>query len=236
VIVITGSGRSGTSVLSLLYKELGFDPGGNWIPEARAGLEHGDFWKFNNKLAAEIGATMLHPPKRLRDKPAAPAKSRVRLARWDRLDAVVETHGARMVELAKKTPVVKDPRFIWTLPIWLAAGAEIDHVVITVRAMEDVVASRQAAGQSEFSAVELRNSLTYGLGVATATVIAHDVSHSFIRFPDFLSDIDGLYTALRFPEPVAFDRFQAAAASVFDHDQVHDWSSAASDAGSSAGS
>jgi hypothetical protein len=95
--------------------------------------------------------------------------------------------------------------------------------------MEDVVASRQAAGQSEFTAVELRNSLTYGLGVVTATVIANDVSHSFIRFPDFLSDVDGLHTALRFPSPIPLDRFRDVASRVFDHDQVHDWSSSASD-------
>jgi hypothetical protein len=224
VIVITGSGRSGTSALGLLYKELGFDPGGNWIPEYRAGLEHGDFWKFNNKLAAELGATMLHPPKKLRDVPVGAGKSRVRLAQWDRLPEVVEAHGDTMRRLAAENPVVKDPRFLFTLPVWLAAGAAIEHVVITFRPMSDVVASRQAAGQTEFTEVELRNSLTYGLGIITESVLATGQSHSFIRFPDFLTDLDGLYAALRFPVPVAKERFAAAAETVFDHDQVHDWS------------
>jgi hypothetical protein len=226
VIVITGPGRSGTSALGLLYKELGFDPGGNWIPEYRAGLEHGDFWKLNNKLAAEMGATMLHPPKKLRDAPArkGKGKSRVRLARWNRLPDIVAAHGDTMRKLAADNPVVKDPRFVFTLPLWLAAGAAIEHVVITFRAMGDVVASRQAAGQSEFNAVELRNSLTYGLGIITESVLASGQSHAFIRFPDFLTDLDALYAAVRFPEPVSRDRFDAAAKAVFDHDQVHDWS------------
>lgn len=226
MIVITGPGRSGTSALGLLYKELGFDPGGNWIPEYRAGLEHGDFWKFNNKLAAELGATMLHPPKKLRDAPPTAGKSRVRLAHWDRLPEVVATHAETMRKLAADNPVVKDPRFLFTLPLWLAAGAAIEHVVITFRAMGDVVASRQAAGQSEFNEVELRNSLTYGLGIITESVLSTGQSHAFIRFPDFLSDLNGLYDALRFPEPIARDRFDAAAKAVFDHDQVHDWSGA----------
>lgn len=222
MIVITGSGRSGTSALGLLYKELGFDPGGNWIPESRAGLEHGDFWKFNNKLAAELGATMLHPPKKLRDAPT-PGKSRVRLVRWERLPDVVAAHGETMRHLAATNQVVKDPRFLFTLPLWLAAGAAIEHVVITFRPMGDVVASRQAAGQSEFTEGELRNSLTYGLGIVTECVLATGQSHSVIKFPDFLDDLDGLYAALRFPEPVARTAFDAAALRVFDREQVHDW-------------
>src|SRR4051812_42532758 len=167
---------------------------------------------------------MLHPPKKLRDAPLADGKSRVRLARWDRLPEVVATHGDTMRRLAEENPVVKDPRFLFTLPMWLAAGAAIEHVVITFRPMGDVVASRQAAGQSEFTEVELRNSLTYGLGIITESVLASGQSHSFIKFPDFLTDLDGLYAALRFPAPVTKERFEAAAATVFDHDQVHDWS------------
>jgi hypothetical protein len=257
VIIITGPGRSGTSVLAKLYKELGFDPGGNWIPKARAGLEHGDFWRLNNKLAAAIGATMLAPPRP--PKPPPPATgyrrgvraaqrravaspltaralglppqrltgqhvSRVRLINWNRVPAVVEEHREAMVKLARETVVVKDPRFMWTLPLWLAAGAEIEHVTITFRAMEDMVASRHAAGHSNFTATELRNSLTYGVGVITAAVKEHDVSHSYIRFPDFVHDTDMLYAGLRFPEPVSPEHFRETAKRVFDPDQVHDYS------------
>src|SRR4051794_7017681 len=128
VIVITGPGRSGTSVLARLYQELGFDPGGNWIPDKRAGLEHGDFWRLNNKLAAAAGFTMPHSRKRDSSRPA-----KVRMVKWDRVDGVVAEHAETMVRLARENAVVKDPRFQWTLPLWLRAGAQIDFVVITVR-------------------------------------------------------------------------------------------------------
>jgi hypothetical protein len=270
VIIITGPGRSGTSALALLYKELGFDPGGSWLPEVDAGLEHGDFWTLNNRLAAAVGMTMFHPPKRSRPRPPAalpapavapfsqramqaarrrvvrslttpspPASSprrasqprpRVRLADWDHAPAVVDANRETMVRLAATTPVVKDPRFLWTLPLWLAAGAQIEHVVITIRSMADMIASRDAAGHTAasgdtwFTQLELRNSLSYGLGVATAAVYDSGVSHSVIRFPDFVHDIDGLYDALRFPEPVSPARFRATARRVFDPSQVHDYS------------
>jgi hypothetical protein len=262
VIIVTGPGRSGTSVLAQLYKELGFDPGGRWIPNVRAGYEHGDFWRLNNELALGVGATMLKLPpaprpapgspkppaptgyrrlvkgaksrvvKALSDPvPTAPAKSRpapnpngrVRMIDWDRVPAVLDEHGDTMVRLAKETPFVKDPRFIFTLPLWVAAGADIEHVTITVRKMDDMVSSRHAAGQTKQTAVELRNSLTYGLGVISATVYETEQSHSFIRFPDFLHDLEGLYAALRFPEPVDFEHFRTTAEELFDPDQVH-WS------------
>jgi hypothetical protein len=262
VIIVTGPGRSGTSVLAQLYQQLGFDPGGRWIPKVNAGFEHGEFWRLNNALAVGVGATMLKapeappaaagraepppttgyrrivrsvkrravkalspspPPPPSKPKGAGNANGRVRMIDWARVPAVVQEHGEEMVRLARETPFVKDPRFIWTLPIWLAAGAEIEHVTITTRAMEEMVASRHAAGQSKFSAVELRNTLTYGLGVVSAAVYENDVSHSFIRFPDFLHDIDGLYAALKFPSPVDPVLFRETAEKLFDPDQVH-WS------------
>jgi hypothetical protein len=228
VIVVTGPGRSGTSALARIYQELGFDPGGRWIPDTRAGLEHGEFWRLNNRLMTGVQASMLHPPRKFIPTPENPnpkrPKSRVRLIDWDRFDAVVSEYRDTMLRLSRETPFVKDPRFMWTLPMWIAAGAQLDHVVITVRAMDDMVASRHAAGHSEFDRVELRNSLTYGLGVITAAVHEHDVSHSVIRFPDFLHDMQQLYDALVFPEPVDFERFRKVAEQVIDHSQVHDWS------------
>jgi hypothetical protein len=268
VIVITGPGRSGTSALALLYKELGFDPGGNWIDGVNAGLEHGEFWRLNNALAKAVGVTM---PRKARavepvepTEPAEPAEAaptvspaprfiagirrrgeesrgtppkpvepapepkptgvRARMTNWDRYPAALEEFGPTMVRLAQETPVVKDPRFVWTLPLWLGAGAPIEHVVITTRSIEDMIASRHAAGLSGFDANELRNTLTYGLGLITAAVMDGDVSHSFVRFPDFLHDVDGLYAALRFPRPISLERFRATSRRVLDVAQVNDYS------------
>jgi hypothetical protein len=228
VIIVTGPGRSGTSVLAKLYQKLGFDPGGQWIPDVNAGFEAGEFWRLNNRLARDVGTTMLklRPPPPSAEpasdpKPEAKARNRLRMIDWDRVPAALAEHGEEMVRLSKQTPFVKDPRFTWTLPLWIAAGAEIEHVTITMRAMDDMIASRHAAGHSRFNAVELRNAFTYGLGVVSVAVYESGLSHGFIRFPDFLSDLDGLYAALRFPSPVDLETFRAAADEVFDRGQVH---------------
>ena len=41
MIVVTGPGRSGTSLVAQLYRELGFDPGGRWHDDVRARLATG---------------------------------------------------------------------------------------------------------------------------------------------------------------------------------------------------
>jgi hypothetical protein len=258
VIVVTGPGRSGTSALARLYRELGFDPGGNWISRVNAGLEHGEFWRLNNAIAKGVGATILHPrpgdrvvtltqtkytglPRiirgarrrvatKLTPDPPPPIKKlsvgtgRVRMINWSRVPVVIERYGEEMVRLSRETPVVKDPRFSFTLPIWIAAGAEIEHVTVTTRNMSQMVKSRKAAGHSEFNEVELRNAISYGFGVLCSTLVGADISHSFVRFPDFLTDLDGLYDACRFPGPCDRAFFKETAERVFDTNQVH-WSS-----------
>ncbi len=128
-----------------------------------------------------------------------------------------------MLALARDTEVVKDPRFSYLFPVWLAAGAAIDHVVITMRDLDAMVASRLAAGQTELSASELRKSLQYAIGMVSAAVAEHEVPHTWLRFPDFLQDPAALYDVLPFPRPVERDRFTAAAERLFDQSKVHDW-------------
>jgi hypothetical protein len=222
MIVITGPGRSGTSVLAQVYKELGFDPGGVWIERTAAGLEDPRFYSLNNRLAAQLGMTML---KRLPKAAAAAEEAEISFepADWGRLDAVVEHNRATMLELARDADVVKDPRFSYLLPVWLAAGAPIDHVVITTRDLDAMVASRLAAGQTELSASELRKSLKYAIDVISTAVTDHDVPHTWLRFPDFLRDPGALYDVLPFPRPVERERFTEVATRLFDPDMVHDW-------------
>src|SRR4051794_29269291 len=174
MIVITGPGRSGTSVLAQVYKELGFDPGGVWIERTSAGLEDPRFYSLNNRLAAQLGMTML---KRLPQAAAAGAGEKVSFqpADWELLDGVVEHNREAILGLARETDVVKDPRFSWLLPVWIAAGAPIDHVVITTRDINAMVASRLAADQTELAAAEVRKSLTYALAVITAAVNDNEV-------------------------------------------------------------
>jgi hypothetical protein len=253
VVVITGPGRSGTSALAQLYRDLGFDPGGGWVKRANAGFEHPEIRAINHALIIGMGGTQMRPregdiaiPEKVEyplgrrlwraflrriawifdpDHPRyyrvpSYGTNRIRLIDWDRLDIVLDVYGDHMRETAAPLQVVKDPRFCVTLPIWLAAGVEIEYVVITARAMGEMVNSRYEADHTDFTPIELRNTLYYRTGVAISTAIGENIPHTVLRFPDFLHDLDGLYDVLRFPAPVDRETFRAAAARVFDVSKV----------------
>jgi hypothetical protein len=55
VIIITGVGRSGTSLVARLYSELGVDPGGTWDPSINAGLEDPGVVRLNRAIMLELG-------------------------------------------------------------------------------------------------------------------------------------------------------------------------------------
>jgi hypothetical protein len=238
MIVITGPGRSGTSVLARLYKELGFDPGGRWHPEINAGLEDSSVIAANTDVAAALGMSLMRPRMSV---PAAAAPARRVIPRglrkkayrliarrrapqlmdWSRFPETVERYGDRLVELAAERRVVKDPRFSWTLPVWAAAGAPIDHVIICTRDLSAVSASREATGNESFNTSAIRNSIVYGVGMAFVTVQDYALPHTVLRFPDFLEDPADLHRRLTFPEPVEQDDVASALARVRRADLVH---------------
>lgn len=254
MIVITGPGRSGTSALAALYKELGFDPGGEFHPELSAGLETQDVVALNQAVAHELHLTIVGKARkrnRLEDfvgaRLAQVVRSRVdrnrleaayrrldalpgRRARrlhlldWSDLDRVAAKLGPQLVEAAERHLVVKDPRFCWTLPVWLAARAPVDHVVMTSRSLDAAVASRSAAGlMSVGSLSAARNSLAYGIGVCLTTCWDHDVPTSVLRFPEFLSRPDELRRRLPLMGQVHPSDFERAVTAVMRPDMVHDY-------------
>lgn len=243
MIVITGPGRSGTSALALLYESCGFPPGGHWSPAQHAGLEDERVVAANEQLAHDLGMTMTGPPRphqrslrpdsplaalsrrldlyhRLDTMPGRRAR-RVGLADWDRLPEVVARRGDALRDLAAASAVVKDPRFTWTLPVWLAAGADVSHVVLTSRNLDAMLDSRLQHRLLSFaSRSEARNSLIYGIGMCLAACWDHSVPHTLLRFPDFVTDLEVLH-GLPLLRDVAPDRFRSIAEDVIRPDLVH---------------
>jgi hypothetical protein len=236
LIVITGLGRSGTSLLAAIYRELGFDPGGTWFPEINAGLEADPVVEANELIAQDLGISFLGPgdrsPGRFRMRLESSRSSALRrlLPRpYDPVDrddalAVAEARRDQLCAIAASLDVVKDPRFCWTLGVWGAAGAPIDHVVMTMRNLDAVVRSRRRAGHANFpSDAAARDAFTYALGLCVSALHDHRIPHAAVRYPDLLDDFDSVYTALVFPRPVDRDDFVAAAKAVARRDLVHDW-------------
>ena len=147
---------------------------------------------------------------------------RVREVDWDKFGGVVERYGEKLRELSSSRELVKDPRFAWTLGVWAAAGAPVDHVVLCVRDIEASVDSRVAAGHiPRDRRREASDMLTYGLELCRSALSKHDLGHAVVRFPEFVEAPDDLFAAMRLPESVTRERFQEAFARVTDPRLVH---------------
>jgi hypothetical protein len=249
VIVITSPGRAGTSFLALLYRELGFDPGGEFHPHLFAGVENRSFTRINVELASILGTVpaprlgtnsfkklewlRARTANRLPHSLQGPLTSLVESVRyrrntqdlmdWSKLQLLVDQRGEELRRLAAETRVVKDPRFCWTLCVWLASGASISSVVVPLRPLDAMVESRVRAGMiPRATSTWAKNNFAYGIGLLMAAVMEYRVPLTLLRFPDFLSDPRGLYEQLPFPEARTWEEFNDAFYKVHDASLVHD--------------
>ncbi len=221
MIIVTGPGRSGTSFVASLYRNLGFDPGGKWFDESQAGLESEDVVEANGRilrglhirgvqrqlpsLVLRLGQRVLSSSseRRLR---ASLANSRLfagrtpRLIDWARFDEVVARSSPSLRAIADRHEVVKDPRFCLTLGVWAASGLPIEHVLVCVRSFD----------------------LAYQLGMCLAACHDYRIPHDVVRFPDFLDHPDVMYETMRFPRPVPRERFLEVFARETRLDLVHE--------------
>lgn len=215
MIVITGPGRSGTSFLADLYRKLKFDPGGGWDKNIRAGLEEAEIVEVNTQICKELRAPVGPPPK-----PALGEQ------RWDLVGELAERYGPKLHELAARREVVKDPRFVWSLRVWLEAKVPIEHVVLTFRRVDDVIGSAQYAGMGQpkenvEQVNQSRSTIIFRMGSVLTAVHEYDTPYSLLWFPDYLSDPEALYEALVFPRPVDMGKFLKAFRKTVNPDHVH---------------
>lgn len=105
MLVITGTGRCGTSLLAEFCRRLGYDVGGSWNRRSNAGLEHPQVVRLNEGLAVAQAA-------------GEPA-----------LEAYLAEQAEAMRQLA--LPVVKDPRFVslGTAAAWLRVRSDLRWLV-----------------------------------------------------------------------------------------------------------
>lgn len=243
MIVVTGLGRSGTSLIALLYRELGFDPGGEWYEHMDAGLENPDVVTLNSRIIRGLGVgyPLRELPgwargleERLPGRAAAALRgwfevtpeiwSRRPAVRWQRFDSVVRGLAPRLVAVARARTVAKDPRFCWTLGTWAAAGAPIDHVLVCLRNVDSVIGSRVRLGDlSPGSWSASRNAMIMAAGMCLTSIHDHGLEHAILRFPAFLDEPRRLYEVMRFPGPVPWETFSDAFDRVTDRGRVHDW-------------
>lgn len=249
MIIITGPGRSGTSVIARLYQELGFNPGGTWNTKVNAGLESPDVAAINDAIKKDLGIETLLgtgaglryrfpklysfgklirsllPEKieRMGRSMLMGARKDVELVQWEEMNEVIEKYKLTLQDISSSHQVVKDPQFCWTLIVWAAVGVQIEQVLVCVRALDSMVHSRFSAGQLKTQSIsKAKNSLVYGMGLCMAALHSYALPHEVLQFPGFLKHPRNLYNKMIFPAPVKYERFSRVFDRVVNLDKVHE--------------
>ena len=145
------------------------------------------------------------------------------LMRWGQLDDTAARFSPELRGIAERYGVTKDPRFFWTLPVWLAANAPIEHVLVSIRNLDATVKSRGRMDSLRFHGESgARNSIAYGLGLTLFALQDHDIPYGLVRFPDFLTDPDQVLQAARFPQAVDQAHFRRVFGELARPELVHD--------------
>lgn len=250
MIVITGPGRSGTSLIAAAYHAAGVECGGEWSGSISAGYEDPDVVQLNRAIAGAMGGSLLGDVRqapRLDQLPFSGITSRLKstlpenqryalkrryehlpwnrhrhlaLPRWERLDQIVARFGPDMRQLATR-PVAKDPQFCLTLPAWLRSGGKIDHVVLTTRNIGHSLQSRTAAHHLAYSDPDDgRNSLIYAVGLALVTLWDSEVPYTLLRFPEFVEQPDQVAATLPLPDEALRNTLQKSLRALSDPNMV----------------
>jgi hypothetical protein len=129
VIIITGSGRSGTSAVARLVHEAGISVGRDLIPADESNAEG----YFEERSVVELNDHILKD---------AGMDAWFRVASRGELLAAARERGDEMRALvADATPAWKDPRFCWMLEAWMEVLRAPPRIVVCLRSPSEVVAS-----------------------------------------------------------------------------------------------
>jgi hypothetical protein len=191
LVLVTGAGRSGTSMMAGALYHLGFNVPGPFLkanPSNPRGFYESQWSvRFHNRLLRKANVRLTDGRPDAAELVAAtttPAMQR-RLQTW-----LAEARGdARQV-------VVKDPRTVWTLGLWSRAAAELDlriGYVVMLRHPAEVLGSRATYYESALDRHGARGYATKNLATWTnANLIAERGTRGharcFVRYEDMLHD------------------------------------------------
>lgn len=195
LVLITGTGRSGTSTMSGTFHHLGLFVPGPYLG-ANDSNPKGFFeskWavRFHNNLTEDAGIHIFD------GRPGALARARA---------AVTPQRRAKVVEFLRKQAavapqvVVKDPRSVWAQELWREAAAEVGldtRYVMMLRHPAEVVGSRTTyysghAGDEGDPAKRLRYEIFNVARWVNSSLISERETRgharAFVRYTDLLED------------------------------------------------
>ncbi len=171
MLIITGPGRSGTSLLALFCREMGFDPGGTWHEFVDAGLEYPPVVRINSALQKDIAET-------------------------GNTNASLDQQREAICSL--DFSVIKDPRFTYH-PLILRAWCSLRNdltVLVTYRRPEHAIASRERKAKDLMRGLDKNrtgDNIRQELADTLEVLLDMQVPHRMILFPQMLERYDEVY-------------------------------------------
>lgn len=167
MLIITGTGRSGTSVIAAWLKELGLMENlTEWIPQTSSGYDTRDVSRVNKAIVLGNDAAMQSIP--------------------------AQTEAIR----GFKHEIIKDPIFFYgnALNTWLDVRKDF-KVLICLRKFQHVHKSRMRVQQHNlaFTPEELR----IELGRFVSELIFNEIPYEVITFPSLLDSYDDVYERIK---------------------------------------
>lgn len=197
MLIITGPGRSGTSVLALFCRRMGFEPGGAWHESVDAGLEDEQIVRMNDAMLSEIGRT-------------------------GKAVQTLETYRSAIQNIAH--PVIKDPRFTFhpgLLRAWRSVRDDL-RVLLTYRTPEHSLKSRKRLPGLLHKNQNTPDIIRRQFADCVETLLAENIPFRMLLFPKFLTQYDRIYTAFS-DLGMTFDKAEGARIweSLVDPKKVH---------------
>lgn len=173
--IITGTGRSGTSFVAKCFERLGYDLGGEWKPDVRAGLECPESVAANQEILSACVQYNFTPGRigfpTCKDSALIAEQQRVR----DALSAI--TH-----------PIIKDPSCANTLDVWIHAG-KVERVIFCLRDPLDAWISFQGTPFKD-SPLHTYEMLLARIGYVTWACRYHGIRLEVVPWPDLADATD----------------------------------------------
>jgi len=182
MIIITGLGRCGTSVLAQFVSRMGVQLGDtHWDSDINAGMEDSSIVNINRTIYYQWQL-----------------KNSIN-------DLIIDERLKKRISDIK-LQCMKDPRFTWpgVLQVWWRVRQDLKFIVLE-RNLEDIVASRKFMHESTKKlSTDCTDTRGYSINrleddktIFDSSILLYDVPCTKLKFPDFLDDIDDVLKKFR---------------------------------------
>ena len=194
MLVITGTGRSGTSAITLWLKKCGLiDYPTQWVEQFNSGLEPSDVDRVNSAI-------------------------------WIGNDAPMQSIPAQMEAIGKiNYKIIKDPKFFYgnVLRTWIDKRKDLKFL-ICMRKFSNVHKSRIRVNQ--LNQVRTPEQLTSDFGRFLSNLIFNNMDYEIICYPDFIDQHKLVYNKIKKLDPnikLDFDESKKVWEETMDRSMVH---------------